>query len=217
MDYQKIYNSLIERGKTRSKLDCYVEKHHIVPVCMNGLDTDENLVELTPEEHYVAHQLLVKIYPDNELLIYAAHMMCSGRPSNKLYGWLRRKHATAVSKMNSGKVGKRNSQFGTRWIHCGTENRKISQGESLPAGWQLGRKMKDKIDYLLKCNCCGRQFVVARKRKYCTEDCEHDATRSIRRLSGHKMSCHAIGRSRSESVKQKISAGMKNAYASGKR
>ena len=27
---------------------------------MGGTDDEENLVELTPEEHYVAHQLLVK-------------------------------------------------------------------------------------------------------------------------------------------------------------
>ena len=83
MDYQKIYDSLIERARTRI-LDCYVEKHHIVPKCMGGSNRIGNLVELTPEEHYVAHQLLVKIYPNNHKLIYSAAMMTQsskyGRP-----------------------------------------------------------------------------------------------------------------------------------------
>ena len=102
MDYQKIYNSLIDRGKTRPKLNCYVEKHHVIPVCMNGLDAEENLVELTPEEHYVAHQLLVKIYPDHPGLIYAVTQIGS-IGSNKLYGWLRRRSAEATSKRFLGK------------------------------------------------------------------------------------------------------------------
>ena len=94
MDYLKIYDKLIERARTR-KLNIYVERHHIIPVCMNGSDDPENLVELTPEEHYVAHQLLVKIHPDNDKLVYAVHMMCMPRPgrmNNKLHGWLKRKY-----------------------------------------------------------------------------------------------------------------------------
>jgi hypothetical protein len=31
---------------------------------MDGSDLVSNLVYLTPEEHYVAHQLLVKMYPE---------------------------------------------------------------------------------------------------------------------------------------------------------
>jgi hypothetical protein len=61
---------------------------------MGGNNSKDNLVYLTAEEHYVAHQLLVKIYPDNHKLIYAANMMCTNSPtgkrSNKLYGWLRK-------------------------------------------------------------------------------------------------------------------------------
>lgn len=75
MDYSKIYNNLISKAKNR-KLDCYTESHHIIPLCIGGSDTKENLVDLTPEEHYIAHQLLVKIYPDNHKLIFAANMMC---------------------------------------------------------------------------------------------------------------------------------------------
>ena len=72
----------------------YTEKHHIIPKCIGGNDCKNNLVMLTPEEHYLAHQLLVKIYPNNTKLVFAAKMMSVGhigRRRNKLYGWLRRK------------------------------------------------------------------------------------------------------------------------------
>lgn len=62
MNYQLIYNQLIERAKTRV-LTCYKEKHHITPKCMGGLDVPENLVFLTGREHFLAHWLLCRIYP----------------------------------------------------------------------------------------------------------------------------------------------------------
>jgi hypothetical protein len=101
MNYPQIYNKLIDRARTR-KLKCYVEKHHIIPECMGGLDTSENLVELTPEEHYLAHQLLIRVYPNDDRMVFAAQMMTVGRPTNKLYGWLRRRAAKAIGDYNRG-------------------------------------------------------------------------------------------------------------------
>lgn len=68
MNYKKHYDLPITRGKNRM-LEGYVERHHIIPRCMGGTDDLENLVDLTPEEHYVAHQLLVKMNPTNHKLI----------------------------------------------------------------------------------------------------------------------------------------------------
>jgi len=70
MNYLKIYNDLIDRAKNR-KLEGYKEKHHIVPKCLGGSRNKDNLVELTPKEHFLAHQLLVKIYPKNKSIICA--------------------------------------------------------------------------------------------------------------------------------------------------
>jgi hypothetical protein len=109
MNYKLIYENLINRAKDR-KLDIYTESHHIIPKCMNGDNSVENLVDLTPEEHYLAHQLLVKIYPSEYGLIKAAVMMCmntgGNRPTNKLYGWLRRKHSESTSGENNVNFGK---------------------------------------------------------------------------------------------------------------
>jgi hypothetical protein len=73
MDYTRIYNQIVERAQTR-KLEGYVEKHHIVPKCIGGLDVKENIVELTAREHFLCHMLLCEIYPqeikDKMSLIY---------------------------------------------------------------------------------------------------------------------------------------------------
>ena len=68
MNYKKHYDLLIERSKTRV-LEGYVEKHHIIPKCLGGTDDKGNLAILTPEEHFLAHQLLIKIYPNSPPLI----------------------------------------------------------------------------------------------------------------------------------------------------
>ena len=73
---------------------------------MGGSNKKENLVYLTAEEHYVAHQLLVKMYPDNKRLVYAANMMCTNSPTgqrnNKLYGWLRTKLKDGPNQFKKG-------------------------------------------------------------------------------------------------------------------
>lgn len=96
MNYQAHYNRLIERARLRPLPDGHIERHHVIPRCMGGNDDQVNLVNLTPEEHYVAHQLLVKIYPDNSKLIVSAMIMTTGGSrTNKLYGWIRRKISTS--------------------------------------------------------------------------------------------------------------------------
>lgn len=82
MDYQKTYNQIIERAKTR-QLEGYKEKHHIIPKCMGGLDVEENLVELTAREHFLCHKLLCEIYQNNQKLIWALWLMAIGKQKSK--------------------------------------------------------------------------------------------------------------------------------------
>lgn len=89
------YERLI--GRARGRLLCgYVERHHVIPRCMGGTDAKDNLVDLTPEEHYVAHQLLVKMYPNKPSLSAAALLMAKGITGRKAYGWLRRKYSAYI-------------------------------------------------------------------------------------------------------------------------
>lgn len=77
MNYQKIYNQIIERARTR-QLKGYKEIHHIIPKCLGGSNRKENLVELTAREHFLCHRLLCEIYPYNKKLIYAVWVMATG-------------------------------------------------------------------------------------------------------------------------------------------
>ena len=61
MNYQKHYNLLMERAPKERTSGVYLERHRIVPGCMGGKYIEENIAFLTPEEHFVAHLLLVKI------------------------------------------------------------------------------------------------------------------------------------------------------------
>jgi hypothetical protein len=74
MDYNLIYKNLILKAKNRT-LEGYKERHHIIPKCVGGANTKDNLVELTAREHFIAHKLLCKIYPTNNKIFYALYAM----------------------------------------------------------------------------------------------------------------------------------------------
>lgn len=107
MDYVAIYKRLCDRGQIRPKpTSC--ERHHILPRCLGGGNDAGNITNLTPEEHYLAHQLLTRIYPNESKLVFAMVRMTVSSPyrsrsNNKLYGWVRRKAAAAMSKVHKGK------------------------------------------------------------------------------------------------------------------
>ncbi len=97
---------MMQRARSRV-LTGYLERHHVVPKCLGGTDELSNIVSLTPEEHYVAHQLLVRIHPKNNGLLWAAVAMTNGSKKqprkNKLYGWLRRQFAKRIGAANRGR------------------------------------------------------------------------------------------------------------------
>lgn len=74
MNYINVYNNIIDKAKKR-QIDGYLETHHIIPKCLGGSDTKDNLVKLTAREHYVCHWLLAKHY-NVKPLWYAFSMMC---------------------------------------------------------------------------------------------------------------------------------------------
>jgi len=100
MNYSLHYKRLIERAPKTKPVTHITEGHHIVPRCIGGTNSD-GIVYLTPEEHYIAHLLLIKIHPNKPKLIYAANMMTTNgvgqhRTKNKKYGWLRKKYSEQV-------------------------------------------------------------------------------------------------------------------------
>ena len=70
MNYKNIYDHLVQKAQNRV-LSGYVEKHHIVPKCMGGDNTESNIVRLSAKEHFIAHKLLVRIHPNTKGVWYA--------------------------------------------------------------------------------------------------------------------------------------------------
>lgn len=108
MDHAAHYDRLIARAVGRV-LTGYSERHHIVPKCLGGSNAESNIVRLTAEEHYVAHQLLIFMHPGNRKILWAASQMSwkapgqVKRPTNKRYGWIRRKLAADFKEHNPGR------------------------------------------------------------------------------------------------------------------
>ena len=80
--YKKRYDKFIEliKSKQNRVLDCYTERHHIIPRCIGGSDEPDNLVRLTLREHFLAHWLLWKAYPKSWKLASAFLQMNNKNP-----------------------------------------------------------------------------------------------------------------------------------------
>ena len=117
MNYEVIYDSLIQKRQTNkiSKRDCYCEQHHIVPVSLGGSDEDQNLVNLTAAEHYIAHLLLERITRDKHGANSKQHMSVLNaiffmsnierygkKITSKTYQYLRESYAQMMSEKMTG-------------------------------------------------------------------------------------------------------------------
>lgn len=127
MDYQKVYNQIIERGqleleyrKEKKEEGEYFEGHHIIPTCLGGkgLSSDwnhPNIVPLTAREHFIVHWLLARLH--GGVLWQAFWWMCYGStntqerytPSSRVIAEMRenrvvtRKHRENLSKALKGR------------------------------------------------------------------------------------------------------------------
>lgn len=107
MNYENIYNALVEKAKVRgldkSQHEGYHEIHHIVPRCLGGSDEKDNLVMFTGREHFIAHMLLWKLNKNSGDLALAAHLMSQRSDSSKnsrLYETLKIDRSVATSREN---------------------------------------------------------------------------------------------------------------------
>lgn len=164
MNYQNVYDKLIEICVERKEVKGYKEVHHIVPRSLGGSDESSNLVELTAREHFIAHLLLAKIYPDTGMVHAAFKMACIFRDNGKvkinsrLYEMLRREHAMRVStdtvaraKKSKALKGKKQSPEHIRartdarlkngpWLSEETK-KKIGEGNKGKVGSWAGKKL----------------------------------------------------------------------------
>ena len=78
MNYEAHYIALIEKHGVVSKpKNGYYERHHILPKCMGGRDTSDNLIYLSARCHLLAHWLLMNAFPKVKGLKTAYATMCT--------------------------------------------------------------------------------------------------------------------------------------------
>lgn len=174
MDYHQHYEKLITRARNRI-LEGYTENHHIIPKCQGGSDHPENLVRLTAREHYIAHQLLAKMHPENYSLQFAANMMTVGpnRRGNRQYGWLKERFSAAMSEIGRTRIGEKNPMWGrqqgqhvkdavksanTGMIRTDAHREAISRAQT---GKQMSEETRRKISEKLT----GREFSDSTRKK----------------------------------------------------
>jgi hypothetical protein len=170
MNYQKIYEKIIDRAKNR-ELTCYKEKHHILPRCLGGTDDKSNLVDLTPEEHYLSHQLLLKMHPNNPKLVYALIKMSGNKfCNNKLYGWIKKKLGKCKAKervifkcKQCGIEQRVQPYYIKMFTFCGYECRSLAHKNNT-------QKLLHKC---VECNCEFIDYKSRGIRKFCSSACKY--------------------------------------------
>ena len=155
MNYRRIYNELIMRAWRRGGVEGYKEKHHIIPRCQGGGNDRANIVELTAAEHYIAHLLLMKMYPDNYKLAYPILLMGKsekGCVNNKLYEKARRS-------VSDGQKGVKRSDKTRAKISNGHKGKRLSEEHISRMSASLkGRTMSDET--------CAKMSLAKKWNKY---------------------------------------------------
>ena len=160
MDYNKLYYNFMNSRKSmnRRKRDgVYYEKHHIIPMCLSGSNHKDNLVLLTAKEHFIAHRILYKIYPEDKNIALAFWGMCNQKnkkikryiPSSRSYEEAR----LAFLKNNTGDnnpkgfLGKKHSEK-TRLIQSMSNKGKIYSEETREKIriTKIGRKYSEEVN-----------------------------------------------------------------------
>lgn len=138
--YFKIISNRVQHPLTRN--DCYVEKHHIIPKSEGGSDYNDNLVNLTAREHYIAHILLAKIYDDKKMwcavnrLIHGNDFMKYNHISSRMYEYLKK---NIFSTQHTPMFGNHHSELTKEKI------RKGMLGKSNALGFKQSDEAKKKI------------------------------------------------------------------------
>jgi len=123
MNYEKHYYSLIKKyGHKNKPIDGYYEKHHIIPICIGGDDSDENLIFLNARCHLLAHWMLCRIYPQKIKLAHAFFMMCTMKnnlmkreiPKTKILAEARKRKSEMLSSKLTGNRIEFNTENATK-------------------------------------------------------------------------------------------------------
>ena len=137
------------------------EEHHICPKAKDMFPEYSsfrknpwNIVKLTPRQHFIAHWILSKAYPNIFSNQAALSIIKKDYENRHLIGRLNKGKATVVDALgNRFSVSVEDPRYlsgelngvhkNTKWITNGTDNKHIKLEETVPEGWYLGLSKKD--------------------------------------------------------------------------
>ena len=164
--YKRIYDKLIERARERVVLG-YTERHHILPKSLGGVNTSDNLVNLTAREHYIAHLCLTRITEGEarSKMFYAVRMFIGDKYGmhSRIYQMIRENVSLAM-RGNTRHQG---------FKHSDETRRKISEsmmGKRLRLGAKHTTKSRQKMreSHLGNTGCLGRIISPETRQKIST-------------------------------------------------
>ena len=85
-------------------------KHHIIPKCVNPQSREVTI--LTPREHYICHQILIRLHPKHPNLVFSCHRLAHSIKDGSVvyHAWIERRVNKEKSKINKRQaVAKRNA------------------------------------------------------------------------------------------------------------
>lgn len=163
MNYQKIYDQLIEKRRSSplvKKNDGTIEMHHIIPRSFGGTDDDNNLINLSLREHYIAHVLLLKMAEQTHEYLAIGKMLSALifmqqkclKFNSRLYqklrlnykgNWFGRNHKIETRNKVRQTMTPKNSTNSRIWVcknNCVKYVLKSKLQSFLNDGYELGRK-----------------------------------------------------------------------------
>lgn len=122
MNYSRVYDEFIADRRLREpRLVGYTERHHVVPRALGGSDDKDNLIRLTPEDHFFAHLCLARIHGGSMWVPLVLMRGGSKRrwipsQSRRKYGWASRLLSQAIAEGKTlAEVHKLRHKDGREW------------------------------------------------------------------------------------------------------
>lgn len=218
--YSQWYSNLIQKAKSRKLETVYKESHHIIPKSLGGDDSQNNLVDLTLREHYVAHLLLSKMYEGEAArkMYYALWIMLlqEKKRGSRLFEMYRQKYIDnalktqiiteetkrKISKAKRGKPITRTEKLLADW-----ERRKlVNSGEGNP---MFGKKHSEET--LQKISEKAKNRIMSEETRRKISQTNKGRKMPKGHSSGEKNSM--FGKKHSEETRRKISEAGKRRYA----
>ena len=140
------YNNFISALKGQV-VEGYSEKHHIVPRSHGGSNKKDNLIALTPRQHFIAHRMLWKAYGGSMARAY--FMMSAtgkyGKIGSKTYSMAREEYSKQVVIQMTGKPaqGKFDAEHRAKLSQAKLGTKVSDATKAKISSFQTGRKTSE--------------------------------------------------------------------------